>query len=118
MNREAPASLDRAMIFFPDPWPKKRHHKRRLIQPAFVELLVGRLKPGGQIHLATDWEDYAFQMLEVLAANPNLSNHFGPGQFAPDRDGRPPTKFERRGQRLGHGIWDLVFEVARPGGTA
>lgn len=112
------ASLDKVMIFFPDPWPKKRHHKRRLIQPAFVELLEARLKPGGQLHLATDWEDYAMQMLEVLEANASLRNAYGAGQFAPDRAGRPATKFERRGERLGHGIWDLVFESVQGAGAA
>ena len=104
----AESSLDGIHIFFPDPWHKKRHHKRRLIQPAFVELLASRLGPGGYLHLATDWEDYARQMLEVLAANPLLRNTTD--SYAPRPDHRPLTKFEQRGLRLGHGVWDLVFE--------
>ncbi len=100
-------SLDGIHIFFPDPWHKKRHHKRRLIQPAFVELLASRLKPGGYLHLATDWEDYGRQMLEVLSANSHLRNTAA--DFAPRPDYRPLTKFEQRGLRLGHGVWDLVF---------
>ena len=103
----AEASLDGIHIFFPDPWHKKRHHKRRLIQPAFVELLASRLKPGGYLHLATDWEDYAQQMLDVLGANPHLRNTAD--SYAPRPDYRPLTKFEQRGLRLGHGVWDLVF---------
>lgn len=103
----AESSLDGIHIFFPDPWHKKRHHKRRLIQPAFVELLAGRLKPGGYLHLATDWEDYARQMLDVLSANAHLRN--AATDFAPRPEYRPLTKFEQRGLRLGHGVWDLVF---------
>lgn len=103
----APDSLDGAHIFFPDPWHKKRHNKRRLIQPAFVKLLVSRIKPGGYLHLATDWEDYAVQMLEVLAAEPALQNTAE--GYAPRPDYRPLTKFENRGLKLGHGVWDLVF---------
>ena len=103
----AESSLDGIHIFFPDPWHKKRHHKRRLIQPAFVELLASRLGPGGYLHLATDWEDYARQMLEVLAANPLLRNTTD--SYAPRPDHRPLTKFEQRGLRLGHGVRDLVF---------
>lgn len=104
-----PASLDSVQVFFPDPWHKKRHHKRRLIQPPLVEQLVARLKVGGTLHLATDWEDYAEQMMAVLSAAQGLSNTQGPGQFAPRPDYRPLTKFELRGERLGHGVWDLVF---------
>lgn len=105
----AEKSLDSIQIYFPDPWHKKRHHKRRLIQPPFVELLVTRLKPGGTLHLATDWENYAQQMMEVLSANTDLGNT-QPGQsYAPRPDSRPLTKFERRGERLGHGVWDLLF---------
>lgn len=100
--------LDRIQIFFPDPWPKKRHHKRRLIQPAFIDLCISRLKRGGKIHLATDWEHYAEQMMEVLSTNPNLENAHGNYQYAPS-DGRFATKFEKRGEALGHGVWDLVF---------
>ncbi len=101
------AALDGIHVFFPDPWHKKRHHKRRLIQAAFVELLASRLKAGGYLHLATDWEDYAEQMLAVLAANPLLRNTAA--GYAPRPDYRPLTKFEQRGLRLGHGVWDLVF---------
>ena len=102
-------SLDTIQVFFPDPWHKKRHHKRRLIQPPFVDQLVSRLKPGGILHLATDWENYAEQMMEVLSATAGLANTCEPGSFAPRPDSRPLTKFERRGERLGHGVWDLVF---------
>jgi len=103
----APDSLDGIHIFFPDPWPKKRHHKRRLVQTDFVALLAGRLKPGGYLHLATDWRDYAEQMLAVLAAEPRLENTAE--GFAPRPDHRPQTKFETRGLKLGHDVWDLVF---------
>jgi len=103
----APATLDGIHVFFPDPWPKKRHHKRRLIQPPFVALLASRLRPGGYLHLATDWHDYALQMLAVLSAEPALRNaHTG---FAPRPAHRPATKFERRGVNLGHGVWDVLF---------
>ncbi len=101
------ALLDGVHVFFPDPWHKKRHNKRRLIQPAFVKLLVSRLKSGGYLHLATDWEDYAIQMLDVLSAEPALQNTAT--DYAPRPDYRPLTKFEHRGIRLGHGVWDLVF---------
>jgi len=104
-----PASLDTIQIFFPDPWHKKRHQKRRLIQPAFAEQLVAYLKPGGILHLATDWENYAGQMLEVLSATPGLENTAGAGSYAPKPESRPLTKFEQRGERLGHGVWDLLF---------
>lgn len=108
MERMIPdASLDGVHIFFPDPWHKKRHHKRRLIQPAFVDLLVRKLKPGAYLHLATDWQDYAEQMLTVLSAEPGLANTAQ--GYAPKPDYRPLTKFENRGLRLGHGVWDLVF---------
>jgi tRNA (guanine-N7-)-methyltransferase len=98
-------------VFFPDPWPKKRHHKRRLIAQPFVGLLAGRIAPGGYLHCATDWEDYARQMLEVLAAEPQLANPaggFAPAAASP-LAARPTTKFNARGERLGHGTWDLVF---------
>ncbi|WP_374665723.1 tRNA (guanosine(46)-N7)-methyltransferase TrmB [Ramlibacter sp.] len=104
----APGSLAGVHIFFPDPWHKLRHHKRRLIQPPFVQKLVSRLAPGGYLHCATDWEPYAQQMLAVLGANPDLRNTAD--GYAPRPDYRPPTKFERRGLRLGHGVWDLVFQ--------
>jgi tRNA (guanine-N7-)-methyltransferase len=102
-----PGALDGVHVFFPDPWPKKRHHKRRLLQPAFVGLLAARLKPGAYLHAATDWEDYAMQMLEVLSGEPSLANTAT--GFAPRPESRPLTKFETRGTRLGHGVWDLVF---------
>ncbi|MBI5257302.1 MAG: tRNA (guanosine(46)-N7)-methyltransferase TrmB [Burkholderiales bacterium] len=103
----APASLDGVHVFFPDPWHKKRHHKRRLIQPPLVALLASRLKPGATLHCATDWQDYAEQMLQVLGDCPMLSNTAE--GYAPRPELRPLTKFEARGQRLGHGVWDLVF---------
>lgn len=103
----APATLAAIHVFFPDPWPKKRHHKRRLIQPPFVALLASRLKPGGMLHLATDWQEYAQHMLEVLSAEPMLVNT-APG-FAERPASRPATKFEQRGVRLGHGVWDVIF---------
>jgi tRNA (guanine-N7-)-methyltransferase len=103
----APASLAGIQIFFPDPWHKTRHHKRRLIQPPLVRLLASRLMPGGTLHLATDWQNYAEQMLEVLSAEPALKNTVA--DYAPRPDSRPLTKFEQRGLRLGHGVWDLVF---------
>ena len=102
-------SLDTLQIFFPDPWHKKRHNKRRLIQPPFVAQLRAKLKQGGTLHLATDWEDYAEQMMAVLSAADGLSNTCGTGQFAPRPENRPLTKFELRGERLGHGVWDLIF---------
>ncbi|HWT39080.1 MAG TPA: tRNA (guanosine(46)-N7)-methyltransferase TrmB [Paraburkholderia sp.] len=106
-NMIAPDSLDGVHIFFPDPWHKARHHKRRLIQPKFVALLVSRLKPGAYIHCATDWQNYAEQMLEVLGAEPLLKNTAD--DYAPRPDYRPVTKFEKRGLRLGHGVWDLIY---------
>jgi tRNA (guanine-N7-)-methyltransferase len=102
-----PESLSGAHVFFPDPWPKKRHHKRRLMQPDFVALLVSRLKPGAYLHVATDWEDYATQILDVLSAEPALKNS---GSGYADRPAtRPETKFERRGVNLGHRVWDVIF---------
>ncbi len=101
-------SLDGIHIFFPDPWHKTKHHKRRLIQPLLVAKLAARLKPGGYLHCATDWEPYAQQMLEVLQAEPLLKN--SADGYAPKPDYRPLTKFEKRGLRLGHGVWDLVFK--------
>lgn len=103
----APESLDGAHVFFPDPWPKKRHHKRRLVQTDFVALLASRLKPGGYLHLATDWQEYAEQMLAVLCAEPQLENTAA--GYAARPDYRPQTKFETRGLKLGHGVWDIVF---------
>ena len=103
----APASLAGIHIFFPDPWPKARHHKRRLVQPAFIALLASRLAPGAYLHCATDWEHYAQQMLEVLQGEPGLINTAA--GFAARPDYRPVTKFETRGVRLGHGVWDVLF---------
>jgi tRNA (guanine-N7-)-methyltransferase len=100
--------LDGVHIFFPDPWPKARHHKRRLIQPEFIALLGEHLKHGGYIHAATDWENYAGQILEVLSNEPQLANTAV--DYAPRPEYRPLTKFEQRGLRLGHGVWDLVFQ--------
>ncbi|MDD2547632.1 MAG: tRNA (guanosine(46)-N7)-methyltransferase TrmB [Burkholderiaceae bacterium] len=100
-------SLDGVHIFFPDPWHKTKHNKRRLIQPPLVAKLAARLKPGGYLHCATDWQPYAEQMLEVLSAEPLLANTAE--GYAPQPDYRPLTKFENRGLRLGHGVWDLVF---------
>lgn len=103
----APGSLHGIHIYFPDPWPKKRHHKRRLIQPTLVSLLTSRLKPSGYLHLATDWQEYAEWMLEVLRGETQLQNTVA--DYVPKPDYRPETKFERRGLNLGHGVWDIVF---------
>lgn len=102
-------SLAGVQIFFPDPWHKKRHNKRRLIQPELVQLLVKKLKIGGFIHCATDWQDYAEHMLEVFLKEPALVNQNPDGGYSPKPQSRPLTKFELRGERLGHGVWDLVF---------
>ena len=104
-------SLDGAHIFFPDPWHKTKHNKRRLIQPPLIAKLAARLKPGGYLHCATDWAPYAQQILAVLSAEPLLRNTAGlhAGGYAPKPDYRPLTKFENRGLKLGHGVWDLVF---------
>ena len=104
----APGTLAGAHVFFPDPWPKKRHHKRRLLQGAFVHALVERLAVRGYLHVATDWEEYAVEILATLRAEPLLANT-SPG-FAPRPTYRPLTKFERRGLKLGHGVWDILFE--------
>jgi tRNA (guanine-N7-)-methyltransferase len=101
------ATLDGVHIFFPDPWHKARHNKRRLIQAPFIDKLMAKLKPGGYIHVATDWENYAEQVLEVLSAEPQLENTAA--GYAPRPEYRPLTKFEKRGINLGHGVWDLVF---------
>ena len=102
-------SLDTVQIFFPDPWHKKKHNKRRLIQPEFVQLLRRKLKLGGVIHLATDWQDYAEHMLGVMSVAEGFRNQAGE-TYAPRPDYRPITKFEQRGERLGHGVWDLLYE--------
>jgi tRNA (guanine-N7-)-methyltransferase len=104
----APRSLAGVHVFFPDPWPKTRHHKRRLLQRAFVELLATRMRPGAYLHVATDWEDYAQQILAVLSAEPTLAN-MAHG-FSPRPETRPQTKFEQRGLKLGHRVWELVFQ--------
>jgi tRNA (guanine-N7-)-methyltransferase len=103
----APQSLRGIHVFFPDPWPKKRHHKRRLLQPDFVKALSQRLEQGGYLHVATDWQAYAEHILEVLTAEPALEN--SAARYAPRPEHRPQTKFETRGLRLGHGVWDVIF---------
>ena len=106
----AEGSLDEVLVLFPDPWHKKRHHKRRLIQPPFVELIASRLRQGGVLRLATDWKEYALQMLEVLSAAETLFINLSPtGDWMPRPEERAPTRFEKRGARLGHGVWDLAF---------
>ena len=110
----ADASLDEVRIYFPDPWHKKRHHKRRLVQPAFAGLLVRKLRDGGRLHLATDWRDYAEHMWDVLDATKGLRNRAGERGHVPRPEWRPQTHFESRGQRLGHGVWDLLYD--RTGG--
>ncbi|MYS63142.1 tRNA (guanosine(46)-N7)-methyltransferase TrmB [Streptomyces sp. SID5473] len=105
----APGALDGMRVYFPDPWPKKRHHKRRLIQPEFLTLAAGALKPGAVLHCATDWEPYADQMLEVLTAHPDFENTAEDGGFAPRPDFRPRTRFEGQGLDKGHIVRDLLF---------
>jgi len=117
-SRIPPASLDTVQVFFPDPWHKKRHHKRRLIQPAFVRLLASRLRPGGQLHLATDWDDYACQMQQVMAESADLFAPEGPLPLATRPSSRPATRFERRGERLGHRVSDLLYRRRESPGTA
>lgn len=108
LERQIPdASLHRVMLYFPDPWPKKRHHKRRIVQPSFAALVARKLAPQGEFHLATDWENYAEHMKDVLDASPDFVNTAD--GYAPRPEERPLTKFEQRGQRLGHGVWDLVY---------
>ncbi|EED34505.1 tRNA (guanine-N(7)-)-methyltransferase [Luminiphilus syltensis NOR5-1B] len=106
----APCSIDGINIFFPDPWHKKRHHKRRLIQPEFIAMAATRLRTGGILHLATDWQPYAEHMLEVMEGESALMNCSAQGGYCERPEYRPETKFERRGARLGHGVWDLLFE--------
>lgn len=106
-NMIAPDTFDAVHVFFPDPWPKKRHHKRRLIQPPLISMLCERMKPGAYIHVATDWQDYAEQILAVMSAEPRLVNTAH--DYAPRPDYRPQTKFESRGLKLGHGVWDIIF---------
>lgn len=102
-------SLDGVQIFFPDPWHKQRHHKRRLIQIEFVQLIKQKLKSGGTLHLATDWQDYATHMLKVMKLSQGFTNTASEGHFVPRPSYRSLTKFEQRGQRLGHGVWDIIF---------
>jgi len=106
----ADGTLDEVRIWFPDPWPKKRHHKRRLLQPAFVDLLARKLRSGGLLHLATDWHDYAVHMGEVMDADARFRNRAGPGGHLPRPPWRPQTHFEARGLKLGHGVWDLLYD--------
>ncbi|HSX20678.1 MAG TPA: tRNA (guanosine(46)-N7)-methyltransferase TrmB, partial [Gammaproteobacteria bacterium] len=104
-------SLQQIQLFFPDPWPKVRHHKRRIVRPEFVRLLAEKLQIGGSFHMATDWEEYAAHMLAVMEADPNWVNLAGVGQFISRPDTRPLTKYEQRGQRLGYKTWDLLFTL-------
>ncbi|GAC32917.1 tRNA (guanosine(46)-N7)-methyltransferase TrmB [Paraglaciecola polaris] len=106
----ADGSLSRMQLFFPDPWHKKRHHKRRIVQPEFVEKLRGKLAIGGVFHMATDWENYAEHMLEIMSVAPGYKNLSSSNGYVPRPEQRPLTKFEQRGHRLGHGVWDLMFE--------
>ncbi|PPU13359.1 tRNA (guanosine(46)-N7)-methyltransferase TrmB [Xanthomonas arboricola pv. corylina] len=106
----ADGALDEVRIYFPDPWHKKRHNKRRLIQPAFAQLVVRKLRDGGRLHAATDWADYAEQMWDVLDATPGLVNRAGPRGHVERPAWRPQTHFETRGQKLGHGVWDLLYD--------
>lgn len=106
----ADQSLDCVQLFFPDPWPKKRHHKRRLVQQDFVALVHKKLRLGGIFHMATDWQDYAEHMMAVMMAAPGFENCVGAAAYAGRPESRPQTKFERRGLRLGHGVWDLLFK--------
>jgi tRNA (guanine-N7-)-methyltransferase len=114
-DRVPDASLAGVRIYFPDPWPKKRHHKRRIVQAPFIELLAGKLAPGGILHLATDWAPYAEHMLEVMQGSEGFENLSPDGTYCEKPDWRPPTKYERRGERLGHEVADLVFR-RRSGG--
>ena len=102
-------SIDTLQLYFPDPWHKARHHKRRIVKPEFLDMIMPKLKQGGIIHMATDWENYAEQMLEVLSADERIENLSADNTYVPRPDFRPLTKFELRGQRLGHGVWDLMF---------
>ena len=106
----ASQSIDRLQLYFPDPWHKKKHNKRRIVQPQFVQLVREKLRPGGVLHMATDWEHYAEQMLETLDAAEGFENIAGIGQYSSRPDYRPMTKFEKRGERLGHGVWDLIYK--------
>lgn len=109
-RRIADHCLDRVLLFFPDPWHKRKHHKRRLVQDDFVALLARKLKPGGLLHMATDWQDYAIHMLKIVEANPEFQNLAGKGGYAERPAERPETRFETRGKRLGHRVQDLLFQ--------
>lgn len=106
-------SLDGVYLFFPDPWHKKKHHKRRIVQPAFTQLVYRCLKPGGYFHIATDWQHYAEHIMDIMSASAGFVNTAGAGKYSP-RSGRPETKYEHRGQRLGHGVWDMIFKKQTP----
>ena len=111
LDKQIPdGSLDALYLFFPDPWHKKKHHKRRQVQPAWAQLVRRKLKIGGRLHMATDWKNYAEHMRDVMNAAEGFNNTSETGDYVPKPDYRPETKFERRGLRLGHGVWDLVFE--------
>lgn len=114
-SRLGDSSLAGVRIYFPDPWPKKRHHKRRLVQPAFVGQVANRLSAGGVLHLATDWTPYAEHMLEVLAASPTFTNLSADGNYCPRPPWRPLTRYEKRGQKLGHAVHDLIFRKTDAG---
>lgn len=107
----APASLEQVLVWFPDPWPKRRHHKRRIVNEPLLDLVHSRLVTGGTLHLATDWGQYAHWMLEKLAARPDYQNEASDGGFLPPPPPRPQTKFERRGLILGHRVWDLRYRT-------
>lgn len=109
----APSSVEEVLVWFPDPWPKKRHHKRRLVQPWFATLVHRVLQPGGTLHLATDWEPYAEHVLEVLDTHPGFSNCAAPGRFMPRPSRRCETRFERRGRRHGHRVFDLAWRTVK-----
>ena len=111
LKNKVPAnSLARLQLYFPDPWHKKRHHKRRIVQPEFAALVASKLADGGVFHMATDWEPYAEHMAEVMNEAPNYENCAETGSYSPKPDYRPSTKFEKRGERLGHGVWDLLYK--------
>jgi tRNA (guanine-N7-)-methyltransferase len=112
-DRIADETFDEVLVFFPDPWHKKRHHKRRLIDPAFAALLARKMRLGGVLRLATDWQAYAEQMLQVCNAEPSFDSQSAQREYVARPDFRPPTRFERRGERLGHGVWDLAYVKAR-----
>ena len=115
LRHQLPAnSLAGVLLYFPDPWQKRRHHKRRIVRPEFADLVHRVLIPGGVLHMATDWEDYARHMMRVMSAHTGFVNMAGDNAYSPRPEARPLTKFEQRGQRLGHGVWDLLFERKSP----